>query len=78
MLVRILVHTFLGVIDTYQFKHLDSFLPCLILRIVLVMTHQGFHQLVADSINRVETGHRVLEDHTDLIASEVTHLLFII
>ena len=33
----------------------------------------GFHQLVADGVGRVEGGHRILEDDRDLVAAHMLH-----
>ena len=37
---------------------------------------QAFGDLVADAPDRVEAGHRVLEDHGDLYATDALHLAF--
>ena len=35
---------------------------------------QRLHQLVADGVDRVERGHRVLKDHRDVVAPDPPHL----
>jgi hypothetical protein len=35
------------------------------------MQHRGFGDLVADAEHRVEAGHRLLEDHRDVAATEL-------
>ena len=37
---------------------------------------QGFGELVADPVERIERGHRLLEDHGDLVAADLLHLRF--
>ena len=41
----------------------------------LQMNEQRLHDLQADAQHRVERGHRLLEDHGDLPAAQLTHLL---
>ena len=38
-------------------------------------SRSGFADLLADRVDRVERGHRLLEDHRDLIAADVAHLV---
>jgi hypothetical protein len=40
------------------------------------MDLQGFHHLLADREDRIERGHRLLEDHRDVAAASLAHLLF--
>ncbi len=37
---------------------------------------QGLHHLLADREHRIERGHRLLEDHRDVAAALLAHLLF--
>ena len=41
-----------------------------------LMQHQHFHQLFANAHIRVERGHRVLEDHRDLLGPQLVKLIF--
>ena len=55
-------------------QHLDRAFPYLLARHVLVQVDRLGH-LVADGVYRREGGHRLLEDHTDVAAADVAHLL---
>jgi hypothetical protein len=41
----------------------------------LQMDEQRLHDLLADREDRVERGHRLLEDHRDVAAADLAHLL---
>ena len=41
----------------------------------LEVDEQGLHHLLADREDRVERGHRLLEDHRDVAAADLAHLL---
>ena len=72
--VRILFHTFFHVIDSYFLKHLHRTFLCFFFTDIFIMGFQCLHQLITDSIYRIQTGHRVLEDHGYFISTEVYHL----
>ncbi len=38
-----------------------------------VVLPQGLHNLKPDRVHRVERGHRLLEDHRDLLATHLAH-----
>jgi hypothetical protein len=40
------------------------------------MNLQGLHHLLADGEHRIERGHRLLEDHRDVAATLLAHLVF--
>ena len=44
-------------------------------RLGALMQPHGFRDLIADRHDRVERGHRLLEDHRDLVAADAAHLL---
>ena len=73
-LVRIVGHPLLRVGDVDVVQALHGDVEGLALAHPLV-EHDRLHQLVADGEHRVERGHRVLEDHGDLSAPDVAHLL---
>ncbi len=41
-----------------------------------LMQHQDFHQLLADAHVRVQGGHRILENHRDLLGTQLVQLVF--
>ena len=45
------------------------------LRLAPRCSAHGFGDLVADGQDRIERGHRLLEDHRDLVAADAAHLL---
>lgn len=64
--------------DADQFEHLaDTLFNISLAALVAVMKLQIFSNLVADTHDRIEAGHRILENHCDLVAAHRTHgLLF--
>ena len=73
----ILGHALFGVVDADQLQHVHRSVPGLFLRDLVVVALQRLHQLVADGVDRVEAGHGVLEDHGDILAPDVSHLLLV-
>ena len=71
----ILVDALFGVVDAHQLQHLDGPGPGLVPAVALVVAQQRLHKLIADGVDRVETGHGVLEDHADPVAAKLAHLL---
>jgi len=67
--VGVLVDALLGQRDAHLAQHLDGQLPGLPLALLLV-EHDRFHDLVADGVDGVERGHRLLEDHGDLVPAD--------
>ena len=73
--VRVLFHTFFYVIDTYFFQHLHGLLLSGLFADIFIMCFQSLNQLISDGIYRIQTGHRVLEDHCYFFTSEIDHLV---
>src|SRR6185437_11993783 len=69
-LVRIALGTLGGTGDPDELEQLDRPRPRLPLRHVL-MHLDGLRHLPADGVDRVERGHRVLEDHRDPPAADL-------
>jgi len=74
--MRIAVHTFFRAWDVYHLQHTDCFFPRLFFA-QMAMDAQAFHNLFADGHGRVQRGHRVLENHADLVASEFAQFFFV-
>ncbi|MGX1154842.1 hypothetical protein RKD39_002420 [Streptomyces albogriseolus] len=73
-LVRVVVHTGPGLRDADLGQHLDRPLPGLPLGGAGVL-HERLGDLPAHRVVRRERRQRVLEDHRDLVAAELLHLL---
>ena len=73
-LVRILLGDDLGVRDLDVGEQLDRFHGGLLLGHALV-DHQRLGDLTADGKDRVQARHRFLEDHGDLVAADLVHLV---
>ena len=73
-LVRILVHALLGLRDAHEVEQLSGAFERLLLGVAAVQT-KALPHLTTDLVNRVERGHGVLEDHRNVIAADVLHLL---
>ena len=71
-LVRVVPQPALGVGNTHQPQHLDRLGQRVFARQPLVQ-HDRLADLVADPQHRVERGHRLLEDHRDLVAADGAH-----
>ncbi len=63
-----------GVLDAHLVEHGDSLFFCRG-AVDAAMVEQRFDQLLADGEIGVQAGHRVLEDHRDLIAANSAHAL---
>ena len=74
-LMRVLFHTFFHVVDTYFFQHLHGMFRGILFTDLCIMCFQSLNQLVSDGINRIQTGHRVLEDHCYFFSTEINHLV---
>ena len=59
--------------DAHELEHLDRSCRRLIRSDALVGAHR-LGDLVADGVHRVQRGHRLLEDHRDLVAADALHL----
>ena len=73
-LVRILRELLLRLRDADQLQHLQRLGQRLILGLPLVQ-HDRLGDLEADREHRVQRGHRLLEDHRDVVAADRAHLL---
>ena len=72
-LVRILIDALLGLGNTNEVQKLGGTLERLLLGVAAVQTKTLAH-LLADLIDRVQGGHRILEDHRDVVTANVLHL----
>ena len=72
-LMRVLADAPLRFRNAHQREHLDGARERRAARQILVQ-HQDFADLVADGQHGIERGHRLLEDHRDLIAAQRAHL----
>ena len=61
--------------DAYETKHFSGFCPGG-LAFDILMQLDGFDNLFANGINRVEAGHGLLENHGDVVAADFSHLTF--
>ena len=72
--MRILVEATLCERDLHELQHLDRALLRFLLRHILVQK-QGLDELLSDGEHRIQGGHRLLENHRDLLAADLTHLV---
>ena len=72
-LVRVLVDTLLGLGNANEVQKLGGALERLLLGIATVQAKTLAH-LLTDLIDRVKGGHRILEDHRDIVTANVLHL----
>ena len=72
-LVRIVVDSLVGAGDSDCLKQLERPLTSFGPRDVAVEQH-GLVELLADRVHRVQRRHRILEDHRDVVASQVAQL----
>ena len=73
-LKRVVLHTRGRIGDANGGQGLNALLPSFLFRHFAVCA-QHFCQLVADRIDRVQAGHRLLEDHGNAVAAHIAHLL---
>ncbi|MNR04648.1 hypothetical protein D3C85_1206270 [compost metagenome] len=67
--MRVGLEAFLGFLDAHQVQQLKN--PCLRRFAGHASVHQqGFADLLFDAVQRIEGGHRLLEDHRDAIAPQ--------
>ena len=72
--MRIVVRSALRRRDVHQPQHLDGAVHRI--AAVQALVHpDGLGDLVADGIDRVQRGHRLLEDDGDLLAADLSHLV---
>ena len=74
-LVRVLVDSFFSVRNTNGLHHFQGLSPGFLLRSALVLD-QWFSNLLADLHGRVQRSHWVLEDHGDLVTTDLLPFLF--
>ena len=72
-LMRVLAHPLLGERNAHQPQHVDRLGQGVAL-IELEVQLYRLADLVADREDRIERGHRVLEDHRDVVAANLPHL----
>src|ERR1019366_5587356 len=63
-----------GIGDSHQIEQLDGASARHGLRDLLVDEHR-FHQLRTDPVERMQRRQRILEDHCDVVAADLTHLI---
>ena len=68
--MRILLHALLRILDADLPEKFHGLVPCLLLRGLVVPDHT-FHDLLSDLHRRIETRHRVLEDHRNPLSVDV-------
>ena len=73
-LMRILIEATLCERDLHELQHLDRALLRFLLRHILVQK-QCLDELLSDGEHRIQRGHRLLENHRDLLAADLTHLI---
>ena len=74
-LVRVLRVAPRRVRDADELEQLDHPLPHLVALQLRPVGRDRLRELVADSEHRIERGHRILEDHRDVVAANLTQLL---
>ena len=75
-LVRVVAHPLLGGRDPDEPHHLERARLRLLVADVLVEPDR-LGDLLADREDRVERGHRLLEDHRDVVAADLRHLVLV-
>jgi hypothetical protein len=77
VLVGVAVEAVLGVGHAHELEQLDHPLAGVVVGHLLVVGRDRLGDLVADGQHRVQRGHRVLEDHGDLLAPDLAHRLLV-
>jgi hypothetical protein len=72
-LVGVVLDALPGLGDPDQVEHLGGLSHGRVVALLLV-EHDGLGDLVTDGVHRVQAGHRLLEDHRDLVAADAAHL----
>ena len=75
-LVRIFAHPPRRRRDADQGQHLDRPRSSACARVEALVQPQRLADLAADGQHRVQAGHRLLEDHADVVAAQLAHLGF--
>ena len=75
-LMRKVVHPVFRLGDPDQFQHFHRAVAGVVLAHPLVQAHR-LGDLVAHGEDRIERGHRLLEDHGDLVAADLAHLFLV-
>ena len=71
-LVRILFHAALGFFDAHTFQQCQCLLSCFFFAELFIVHTCRFNQLRTDTHKRIERGHRLLENHADAVAAQIT------
>ena len=69
-LVRVFVDALAGRGDADPVQHLDGALHVRCGRLIALVQLHRLRDLLADGVDRVQGGHRLLEDHRDLVAAD--------
>src|SRR3712207_6716480 len=72
--MRITLETLTSIRNTNKLQKLNSTFICLLLGVATMQT-KSFAQLTTNGVNRVKRGHGVLEDHSNIVATNVLHLM---
>ena len=76
--MRITVDPLFRVRNTKLPEHLQNLLPGFGLLHAFIMLKQTFGNLVADFINRIQTGHRILEYHGNSLSIDMAANPFLV
>ena len=72
-LMWIFMHSFFRSGNLNLFKHLNRAVPAVAFGL-LFMQDKHFRYLITDGVNRIQRGHRFLENHGDALAANRSHL----
>ena len=70
--VRILLHAAFGFFDANPLQQCQCFLSCLFFAELFIVYPRRFNQLRTDTHKRIEGSHRLLENHADAVAAQIT------
>ena len=71
-LVRILFHAAFGFFDAHTLQQCQCLQPCFFAAELFIVHTRRFNQLRTDTHKRIERGHRLLENHADAVAAQIT------
>ena len=71
--MRIVVHALVGIRNLHQPQHFDRLVERGLARQPFVLA-QHLGDLLADGVDRIERGHRLLEHHRDVFCADAIHL----
>ena len=75
-LMRILLHTLLYIVDSYQLHHFHGTLLCFFCTDFFIMGTKSLNQLVSNRVNRIQAGHWILKNHRYFISAKCSHFIF--